>query len=317
MPTSPEFDERVARATARRHATLAADVLQLRGDAGITRASLAAAAGVDPAYLGRIESGHERPSVETYQRLALALGADLSTKLYPNTGPAIRDRHQATMLELLLQVTHPRWQRFTEVAVRRPSRGWIDAVLHDASARLAVASEIQSELRRLEQVVRWSGEKAASLPSWEGWPYLARTRRSRAFWWSAGRARPGRSPARSTASSVSPTPPIPMMHSLRSPAPHHGPDHRWCGRSWRADAAGSPQVDDVRAGVDDPRRPVPTRSPRTGRDRRWHGTASPYHGWLPRNPAPVGCGRWTLGRVAPRRNGLARTRSPARWASGR
>ena len=172
MSTTPEFDERVARATVRRHATLAADVAQLRADAGVTRASLAAAAGVDPAYLGRIESGHERPSVETYQRLALALGADLSTKLYPNTGPAIRDRHQATMLELLLQVAHPRWQRFTEVAVRNPSRGWIDAVLHDASARLAIASEIQSELRRLEQIVRWSGEKAASLPSWDGWPYL-------------------------------------------------------------------------------------------------------------------------------------------------
>ena len=172
MSTSPEFEEQVARATSRRHATLSADVVRLRGDAGITRASLAAAAGVDAAYLGRIESGRERPSVETYQRLSLALGADLSTKLYPNTGPAIRDRHQATMLELLLQAVHPRWQRFTEVAVRHPSRGWIDAVLHDASARLAVASEIQSELRRLEQIVRWSGEKAASLPSWEGWPYL-------------------------------------------------------------------------------------------------------------------------------------------------
>jgi transcriptional regulator with XRE-family HTH domain len=172
MPTMPEFEERVARAIGRRHATLAADLAQLRQDAGVTRAGLALAAGVDPAYLGRIETGRERPSVETYQRLALALGADLSTKLYPNTGPAIRDRHQATMLELLLRLAHPRWQRFIEVAVRRPSRGWIDAVLYDASAHLAVPSELQSELRRIEQIVRWSGEKAASLPSWEGWPYL-------------------------------------------------------------------------------------------------------------------------------------------------
>jgi hypothetical protein len=35
-----------------------------------------------------------------------------------------------------------------------------------------VASELQSELRRLEQVVRWSAEKAASLPAWEGGPRL-------------------------------------------------------------------------------------------------------------------------------------------------
>ena len=59
--------------------------------------------------------------------------------------------------------------RVTEVAVRRPARGWIDLVLHDALAAQVVAVEIQSELRRLEQLIRWSGEKAASLPSWEGY----------------------------------------------------------------------------------------------------------------------------------------------------
>ena len=35
-----------------------------------------------------------------------------------------------------------------------------------------IATEIQSELRRLEQLVRWSEAKAAALPSWEGWPHL-------------------------------------------------------------------------------------------------------------------------------------------------
>ena len=69
-------------------------------------------------------------------------------------------------------ILHPRWHAFSEVAVRRPSRGWIDAVLHDPRAGLAVATELQSELRRLEQLVRWSGEKAASLPSWDGWDRL-------------------------------------------------------------------------------------------------------------------------------------------------
>jgi len=61
---------------------------------------------------------------------------------------------------------------FTDAAVRRPGRGWIDAALHDAAARLLVATELQSELRRLEQMLRWSEEKAASLPSWDGWPRL-------------------------------------------------------------------------------------------------------------------------------------------------
>jgi transcriptional regulator with XRE-family HTH domain len=168
----PEFEAAIQRATTRRHAALAEDLVRLREDAGVSRSRLAHEAGVDRRYLDRIETGAERPSLETYQRLASALGADLGARLYPNTGPTMRDRHQARMLELLLQELHPRWLPFTEVAVRRPSRGWIDAVLHDPAALLAIASELQSELRRLEQIVRWSAEKAASLPSWEGWSHL-------------------------------------------------------------------------------------------------------------------------------------------------
>jgi transcriptional regulator with XRE-family HTH domain len=148
------------------------DVLRLREDAGISRSALARSSGVDAGYLCRIEHGSEHPSVEIYARLADALGADLAVRLYPNTGPAIRDRHQARILEALLAALHPRWTPYPEIAVRRPSRGWIDAALHDPRSRVIVATEIQSELRRLEQLIRWSGEKVASLASWEGWPRL-------------------------------------------------------------------------------------------------------------------------------------------------
>ncbi len=170
MATTPAFERAIHRATTSRHQALRDDLMRLREDAGATRSLLAAHAGVDPAYLGRIEEDNGHPPIETYQRLAAALGADLSARIYPNTGPAIRHRHQARMLELLLSVLHPRWRPFTEVAVRRPSRGWIDAALHDAAAHLLVASELQSELRRLEQLIRLSAEKAAALPSWDGWP---------------------------------------------------------------------------------------------------------------------------------------------------
>jgi transcriptional regulator with XRE-family HTH domain len=171
MPT-PEFEAAVRRATRRRHATLAEDLARFREDAGESRTRLAAEAGVDRRYLDRIEDGRARPSIETYQRLALALGTDLATRLYPTTGPVIRDRHQARLLELLLAHLHPRWHAFTEVAVRRPGRGWIDAALHDPRENVLIATELQSELRRLEQIVRWSAEKAASLSSWEGWQHL-------------------------------------------------------------------------------------------------------------------------------------------------
>jgi len=144
----------------------------MREDAGISRRALAAGSGVDVGYLWRIEHGSEHPSVEIYARLAAALWADLAVRLYPNTGPTVRDRHQARILEALLSILHPRWKPYPEIAVRRPSRGWIDAGLHDARSRTLVATEIQSELRRLEQLVRWAAEKAASLPSWEGWSRL-------------------------------------------------------------------------------------------------------------------------------------------------
>ncbi|MEW5991039.1 MAG: helix-turn-helix transcriptional regulator [Chloroflexota bacterium] len=145
---------------------------RLRLDAGLPRARLADAAGLDDSYLRRVEQGTVSPSIETYARLATALGADLSVRLYPNTGPAIRDRHQAGILEALLAVRHGRWHAYPEIAVRRPSRGWIDVGLHDARERTLIATEIQSDLRRLEQLIRWSAEKAASLASWEGWPGL-------------------------------------------------------------------------------------------------------------------------------------------------
>ncbi|HYO43098.1 MAG TPA: helix-turn-helix transcriptional regulator, partial [Candidatus Limnocylindrales bacterium] len=161
-----------AGAAKRARTTLRDDVDHLRLDAGWSAGELARASGVDPGYLHRILNGVERPSLETYAKLTAALGADLALRAYPNTGPAIRDRHSAPMLELLLAAAHPRFSRYLEVAVRRPSRGWIDALLHEPRERLAIASELQSELRRLEQLVRWQAAKADSLPSWEGWPHL-------------------------------------------------------------------------------------------------------------------------------------------------
>jgi transcriptional regulator with XRE-family HTH domain len=167
-----------ARVTSRLHHGMAEDIDRLRADAGLSVSALGRASGVDPGYLRRIIAGAERPSHQTYARIAVALGADLTSRLYPNTGALVRDRHQARMLEALLAAADPRWRVHTEVAVRRPSRGWIDVVLHDPHERVLIAAEIQSELRRLEQLVRWAGEKAASLPSWDGWAQLVEAPRT-------------------------------------------------------------------------------------------------------------------------------------------
>lgn len=104
--------------------------------------------------------------------ISSALGGSVSVRLYPGTGPRLRDPIQARITEALVRILDPRWTRFVEVPVHRPARGVIDAVIHDQAAGVVVAAEIQSELRRLEQQVRWSNEKAESLPSAEFWRFV-------------------------------------------------------------------------------------------------------------------------------------------------
>jgi transcriptional regulator with XRE-family HTH domain len=168
----PTNERAAERAADRQRRAIAREIERAMADSGIGVRALARASGVDDGYLTRILAGSARPSLEVYQRLAVALGADLALHLFPNTGPAIHDRHQAPMLEHLLRTAHPRFARFTEVGVLRPARGWIDAVLHEPREQLAIASELESALRRLEQLIRWHAAKAESLPSWEGWGEL-------------------------------------------------------------------------------------------------------------------------------------------------
>jgi transcriptional regulator with XRE-family HTH domain len=214
---------------ARRHEKLVEDLVQAREDAGISRPRLATEAGISRRYLDQIEAGGTFPSLEIYQRLASALGADLFARIYPNTGPALRDRHQARILEVALAVLHPRWTRFGEVAVREPSRGWIDLVLHEPIERILIAAEIQSELRRLEQLVRWCVEKADSLPSWEGWMQL-RDRPSISRLLPVRRTRTTQAVAREFARQLRlayPARPDDALASLTGTAPWPGPAMVW------------------------------------------------------------------------------------------
>lgn len=148
-------------------------VRRLREDAGLSRAAVASAAGIHPSYMTRIEDGRREAGYDVLAAVGAVLGADLSVRLFPNTGPTIHDRTQAPMGEALLQVLHPRWTPLPEVPVLRPARGVIDVVLHDRAARRLVAAELQSALRRLEQQIRWHREKELSLPSSDLWRWTA------------------------------------------------------------------------------------------------------------------------------------------------
>ena len=156
------------------HATFgcgwAREVRALRVDAGLSIRRLATAARIDDAYLGQIERGEREPSLTVLVAIATALGGDASVRLYPGTGPRLRDPIQARIVEAILRTADPHWIRMVEVVVRRPVRGVIDLVLRDPVEPTWIAIEIHSELRRLEQQLRWANEKARALPSSDAWP---------------------------------------------------------------------------------------------------------------------------------------------------
>jgi transcriptional regulator with XRE-family HTH domain len=143
-------------------------VRTLREDAGLTPAAVARAAGIDRAHYARIETGDTGASLGVLIGIGMALGTDLSVRFFPGSSPRLRDRFQAPMVEALVRLLDPGWVATPEVPIFRPVRGVIDLVLRREG--VTIACEVQSELRRLEQVLRWSAEKAAALGDGSGPP---------------------------------------------------------------------------------------------------------------------------------------------------
>jgi transcriptional regulator with XRE-family HTH domain len=134
---------------------------QAREDAGLSQRRLSLAAGLGTTAVHQVEAGDHEPSIGVLARIAAALGGELSVRYYPGTGPPIRDHLQAAMLQELLAVRHPRWSASPEVWVTSPVKGVIDLLLDEERTR--VVCEAQSQLRRIEQQVRWLFAKVAAL----------------------------------------------------------------------------------------------------------------------------------------------------------
>ena len=65
------------------------------------------------------------------------------------------------------------WRPSVEVGVVRSARGFVDVVFDRARPPDILATEVQSRLDRFEQLIRWSQDKARSLPSSDLWPVVA------------------------------------------------------------------------------------------------------------------------------------------------
>ena len=165
----------VARDAERVRRSIGQQLLAMRTDAGISQRALARAARLPQSYVSRIERGLADPSTTTLVALCRALGADVSVRLNPGTGPRIRDHVQARIVESLVRASRGSWRVLTEVPVWRPARGVIDVVLVRPGTT-AIACEVHSQVRRLEQILRWSAAKAEALPSSEAWSMIAEGR---------------------------------------------------------------------------------------------------------------------------------------------
>ena len=161
--TRTHVERETTRRIRRLHLQLGEEVRRLRLDAGLTLTDLGVVVGVHRSHLTRIEAGQAAPSLEVLAAVGVALGADLGVRYFSGSGPRLIDRFQALMMEELIRCLHSRWIVRLEVAVTHPARGVVDAALIDRLSPIAIASEVQSELRRLEQQVRWINEKADGL----------------------------------------------------------------------------------------------------------------------------------------------------------
>jgi transcriptional regulator with XRE-family HTH domain len=155
------------RLLARRHRErmrrLGAEIRQIREDAGHSQRTVAAVARIARSHLTDIEAGEAEPSLLVLERIGLALGADLGVRYFANTGPRIRDHLQVAMSEALLRELHARWRATPEVPVYRPIHGVIDLVLEERGGSTTVATELHSQVRRVEQQLRWQMQKADAL----------------------------------------------------------------------------------------------------------------------------------------------------------
>jgi transcriptional regulator with XRE-family HTH domain len=157
----------VARETARTLRRSSIDIGEqihrMRLDAGVSMSELAHVVGIHRSHIARIEAATARPSLDVLTAIGIALGAEISVRYFPGSGPRLHDRFQAPMVEAFVRSLDSRWVVEVEVPISQPSRGVIDIVLRDRRYGSVIAVEVQSQVQRLEQQIRWISEKADGL----------------------------------------------------------------------------------------------------------------------------------------------------------
>lgn len=120
---------------------VASDVRGARLGAGLSLRDVAAAAGVDHAWLWRFERRQRDMGLEDLSAVCQVLGLDLALRAYP-AGDALRDAAHTRLLGRLRACLHPSLRWSTEVPLPNAGdlRAW-DGMIGGEDWRLAVEAE--------------------------------------------------------------------------------------------------------------------------------------------------------------------------------
>jgi transcriptional regulator with XRE-family HTH domain len=149
---------------------------------GLTQTQLARMAGVSQSVVSRAERATRRIDWSTACALASATGHELSLRLFPADGVALRDSGQVLAVQAIVAEAHPSWHPTIEHPINRRDRRAADLVLRGPVETIHI--EVERALVDLQAQLRAAQLKRSALVEQLGHPVrlviaLPGTRRAR------------------------------------------------------------------------------------------------------------------------------------------
>ncbi len=142
MPAIERAIGQAGQRASRRLLDIGRELHDARVTRGLSQASVAAAAGLTQAQVSRLERGlYPAVTVHALSRLAVAVGLEVSLKVYP-AGSPLRDRAHMALLERFRRVVGSGWHWASEVPlpIHGDKRAW-DRVLRGDGVAIGVEGE--------------------------------------------------------------------------------------------------------------------------------------------------------------------------------
>jgi transcriptional regulator with XRE-family HTH domain len=143
--------------------TVGEDFRELRLGAGVSQAAVARAIGVARSVICRLEAGDPSIGPATRARAAAVLGATFKFAIYADDAPLIHDAAHARIVERLLALRHRRWRATVEAPIPGPGPGRRSADVRLDHGRDIVLIEVETRIRRLEEIVREQHDKRTAV----------------------------------------------------------------------------------------------------------------------------------------------------------